>query len=82
MAQQRNTNKGGSDQAYLAKELWGGMGLWKGRVYGRDGIQGMTGVLGKWILGKNGAGKARPWLLVNKRAGRGNTHKSAHGPVV
>ena len=51
-------------------------------VYGRDGIQGMTGVLGKWILGKNGAGKAWPWLLVNKRAGRGNTNKSAHGPVV
>ena len=34
------------------------------------------------ILGKNGAGKAWPWLLVNKRAGRGNTNKSAHGPVV
>ena len=34
------------------------------------------------ILVKNWAGKAWPWLLVNKRAGRGNTNKSAHGPVV
>ena len=29
-----------------------------------------------WIPGMNGAGKAWPWLLVNKRVGRGNTNKS------
>ena len=40
MAQQRNTNKGGSDQAYLAKGLWGGKGLWKGRDSRDDGCSG------------------------------------------